>query len=273
MWKPKLNRHFIFILIWNAVFHSLTLSILLYWALTSTRVTELNRMSTMNQFWSENQILFAALGSVAATLFFKDQWIDLWKQIKTGKKSFFFNFIRGSIFGLILILSLILKHQYEFLGFSVQLNLNFLTSYTWIFRSTLILLLILSNEFLVRVVLKASRLTELATFLYLYWIWFNPNPAELITLSLLYGLFTHFWSASGFLSGLFIMTHAVFGLPFFENEFLGLLQLKLLNNEDGFYQNRYLQLTLVFLLFGFKLIPKLISNRKSIYFLKGNHPS
>ncbi len=262
MWKPKLNRHFIFILIWNAIFHSLTLSILLYWSLTSTRVPELSRMSTMNQFWSENQILFASLCSLGSAFFFKDHLRELWKQYKLGKVSFFYNFLRGTFFGLILMMGLILNHRYDYLGFSVQLNLNFLASYAWVFRSFLILILVLTNEFLVRVVLNGTWVTGLATFLYLYWIWFNPTLPELFTLSILFALFNHFWSASGFLSALFILTHAVFGLAFFENEFLGLLQLKLIKGEDSFYENHYLQITLVSLLVAFKLIPRLVSRMK-----------
>jgi hypothetical protein len=223
-------------------------------------------MSTLNQFWTENQLLFATLCSVAATFFFKDQLWQTLHRFKASQKYFFANFSRGLLFGLILILGLIFNRRYEFLGFAVQLNLNFLTSYAWIFRAFLILALVASNEFLVRVVTESTFDREappaltfsirLLTELAVYWIWFNPSPSECFTLLLLFSLFSHFWSATGFLSGLFIMTHAVFSLPFFENEFLGLFQLKLLKNDDRFYQNPYLQLTLVILLVAFKLIPQ-----------------
>jgi hypothetical protein len=277
MLKPNLNRHFakilpalkisFFLIVWNAVFHSLTLSILLYWSLTSNRVPELSRMSTLNQFWTENQILFAMMCSVSGTLFFKDQLFRFLRSFAIANRVFYLNFLRGTLFAIAMIVSLILTHRYDFLGFSAQLDLNFLSSYAWIIRAVLVLLFVISSEFLTRVVMHSelvenpSNLTrsilETATHLTIYWIWFNPTPSELLTLTLIFLLFSGAWSASGFISALFIMTHAVFGLPFFENEFVGLLQLKSplasMRGEDTFLQNPYLQLTLVILFVIFRI--------------------
>jgi hypothetical protein len=276
MSKPNLNRLFakvfpalkvsFFLIVWNAVFHSLTLSILLYWSLTSNRVPEASRMGTLNQFWTENQILFAMICSVSGTFFFKDQLFRFLRSYSSGKRMFLINFLRGACFAVAMIVGLILIHRYEFLGFSAQLNLNFLSSYAWIFRAILILLFVISSEFLTRIVLhsevvdapsnRTRAVLETVTHLSIYWIWFSPSTPELVTLTLIFLLFSAAWSASGFISALFIMTHAVFGLPFFENEFVGLLQLKApinLNNEDTFLQNPYLQITLLILLIVFRL--------------------
>ena len=277
MLKPNLNRHFtkilpalkvsLFLIIWNAVFHSLTLSILVYWSLTSNRVPEMSRMSTLNQFWTENQILFAMMCAVAGTFFFKDQLIRFVRSYSVARKIFWMNFLRGAFFALAMVISLIITHRYEFLGFSAQLNLNFLSSYAWIFRAILVFLFVMSSEFLTRVVMHSElvespanltrSILETLTHLAIYSIWFSPSLPELFTLTLIFLLFSGAWTAGGFISALFIMTHAVFGLPFFENEFVGLLQLKAplnsIRSEDSFLQNPYLQLTLIILFIIFRI--------------------
>jgi hypothetical protein len=265
MWKANLNRHFqkllpalkvsIFMVLWNALFHSFTLSILLFWTLTSNRVSELNRMGTLNQFLSENQILFAALASFSALAFFRTSLHELWQSRRLGLPELGKSFIRGAGFGAALILALILNREYEFLGFSTQLNLNFLAAYAWILRSVLIFFFVFSTEFLVRVILheelsevKYRLLVENLNLLLIYWIWFSPKPGEALTLILLFGLFPSFWASTGFLSAFFILIHAIFGLNFFENESLGVLQLKLTHSEETLLQNGHLQALLFILL-------------------------
>jgi hypothetical protein len=87
------------------------------------------------------------------------------------------------------------------------------------------------------------------TLLALYWIWFNPKFSELITLLFLFSIFSNVWSSIGFLSALFILVHAICGLNFFENEFAGVVQFKVLNlNEESFFQNHTLQAVLIVIL-------------------------
>ncbi len=245
MWKPNLNRHFTisaFLILWNGLFHSLTLSILVYWSHTSLRVPELGRMSTLNQFWTENQILFATLSTCAMAVFLKDQLTPLLFHTREGIAKFGNHFAKGAAFSILLILGLTLSKHYEFLGFTAQLSLNFLTAYAWILRAFLILLFIISTESVVRVALRtagASFVSEILTQLAIYWIWFNPSLRDLASLTLIFLLYRSFWAASGFLSGLMIMSHAVFGLPLFENEFVGIFQLKTLYGDQSFLQNSY----------------------------------
>jgi hypothetical protein len=265
MWNLNLNRHFakflavlkipLFLLIWNGILHALTLSILVYWSLTSTRVPELNRMSTMNQFWAENQILFATLSCVAISFFFQDRLLKLWRERNLA--AFSVNFLRGALLAVVLVAGLVISKKFEFLGFSAQLNLNFLTSYAWVLRAILVFLFVLSTEFLIRIVLREELQREVSTrvrfaietfcFVALYWIWFSPTLTEVFSLLMLYTLFLNFWSSSGFLSALFVFTHAVFGLPFFENEFVGILQVKSSRFEEHFLQNPQLVLVLMIL--------------------------
>ena len=153
------------------------------------------------------------------------------------------------------MVALLLNHEYEFLGFTTQLNLNFLSSYAWILRSFLIFIFVFSTEFLVRVVLKqelknayGAFLVETLTLLLLYWIWFEPKIGELFTLILLFSTFSSFWTSTGFMSSFFILIHAIFGLNFFENEFVGILQFKALKSEENFLQNPHLQATFLVLL-------------------------
>ena len=265
MWKANLNRHFTkiwpalkisgFLVLWNALFHSFTLSILLYWSLTSHQVSSLNRMSTLNQFLSENQILFAALSSVSALIFFRDQVSEVWDERRIYFSQFLRAWMRGLGFGLVMIVALIFNHSYEFLGFSTQLNLNFLASYAWILRAILIFIFVLSTEFLTQVVILQEMKDEEhrywiqnGTLLLFYWIWFNPNFSETLTLLLIFSIFSSFWSSIGFISAFFILVHAVFGLNFFENEFAGILQLKVMKPDDSFFQNHTLQAMLLILL-------------------------
>ena len=276
MWKPNLNRHFAkilpalkistFLILWNGLFHSLTLSILIYWSSTSSRVPDMNRMTTLNQFLTENQILFATLCSVGGALFFRDQFLSLFVEWRAGLRSFGINFARGALFAVSMMGALILNHRYEFLGFSAQASLNFLSSYAWLFRALLLLLFVVSSELVIRVVLRREwddekwNLTgyglETITHLIIYWIWFTPTFRELGALTLLFLLFQGFWSASGFISALFITTHAIFGLPFFENEFTGVIQLKPVlettRAEETFLQNSYVWATLLVLVIALR---------------------
>ena len=266
MWKANLNRHFAkisralkisaFLLLWNIFFHSFTLSILLYWSLTSSRIPALYRMATLNQFLSENQILFAALSSLAALFFFQDVLHEAWADRRRVITEFSRAWLRAFSFGLAFLAALTISHQYQFLGFSTQLNLNFLASYAWILRAFLIFIFVASTELLTRVVLKGTLvggtsrfLIQNVTLLAIYWIWFNPKPSELLSLILLFSLFSSVWSAIGFLSALFILVHAICGLNFFENEFAGIVQFKILNpNEESFFQNHTLQAVLLLML-------------------------
>ncbi len=265
MWKANLNRHFRkllpalkvsgFLIFWNALFHSFTLSILLFWTLTSHQVSTLNRMSTLNQFLSENQILFAALSCLSALLFFRAPLRELWGSRITGFPDLTRAFLRGLGFGSVMVIALILNHEYEFLGFSTQLNLNFLAAYAWIFRALLIFVFVFSTEFLVRVIIhhelvevRYRIVLETLTLLLIYWIWFSPKFSEMVTLILLFGIFGSFWSSLGFISAFFILVHAIFGLNFFENESSGILQLKLSHSEETLFQNGHLQIMLFILL-------------------------
>ncbi len=289
MSKLKLNQHFLkmfpalkvffFLLVWNGVFHGLALSVLLYWSLTSSKVPALNRMATLNQFWMENQVLFAALASLAGSLFFKNQMVGLVQQFRSHRamvlQTLLYQTLRGMICPLLVILCLIFSHRYEFLGFSVQLNLNFLTSYSWILRAILLLVLVASNEFLVKAVLYAafpSDLPKTLRFFFqtvaqisIYAIWFDPSVLECVTLFLLLNIAAEFWSATAFVASFFIMTHTVFSLPFFENDFQGVFQLKAARPDSFFLEDRYLQATLFILLIAFRLIPRysqIIQSRK-----------
>ncbi|MBU6154910.1 MAG: hypothetical protein KGP28_11455 [Bdellovibrionales bacterium] len=265
MWKAKLNRHFakltpafkisIFLIFWNGLFHSFTLAILLLWSLTSNRVSALNRMTTLNQFLSENKILFATLSSLSALVFFKDTVSELWRSRRSGFPEWLKASLRGFGFGALMIAALILNHDYDFLGLSTQVNLNFLASYAWIFRAALILGFIFSTEFLVRVILRRELHTprsqlvlENLTLLGIYAIWFSPKPGEVLTLVLFFLFSRSFWSSSGFLSAFFVLTHAILGLHFFENETVGIFQLKSNQPETSLLQNSHLRIMLILLL-------------------------
>jgi hypothetical protein len=265
MWKANLNRHFAklapslkisaFLILWSGLFHAFTLAILLFWSLTSNPTPGLNRMTTLNQFLSENQILFAAISSLAALMFFQDPLLDVWNARRVGLPAFLRSALRGAGFAGVMITALILNHDFEFLGLSTQVNLNFLAAYAWVFRSFLIFGFIGSTEFLVRVVVhrEAERglprtLLETGTLLAIYSIWFAPKPSELVTLTLLFLVFNSFWSSTGFLAAFFILIHAVLGLNFFENETTGLLQLRSIRSEETLLQNPNLQAMLGILL-------------------------
>ena len=266
MWMVNLNRHFAkiskglkistFLFLWNSLFHSFTLSILLYWSMTSTQIPALFRMTSLNQFLSENQIFFATLSSLSALFFFKNAFLEIWQLRSELFPEFSRSCLRGFGFGGLMLWFLTLGHHYQYLGFSSQLDLNFLTSYAWILRTLLLFLFVTSTELLVRVVLKntlplgiLSILIQNFTLILIYWIWFNPKPTEQITLLLLFALFSSPAASIGFLSALFILVHAICGLNFFENEFVGLLQFKILApNEESFFQNFTLQIVLGILL-------------------------
>jgi len=111
---------------------------------------------------------------------------------------------------------------------------------------------VISIEFLTRQVYRGPTALRILTQLGIYWIWFFPSRAELISISMISLLFTQFWAAAGFSSALFILSHAVFGLGFFENEFSGILQIRSLRSDETFLQNPYLQVLLFLLLILFR---------------------
>jgi hypothetical protein len=163
--------------------------------------------------------------------------------------------LRGMGFGSVMMVALILNRDYDFLGFSTQVNLNFLAAYAWIFRSMLIFFFVFSTEFLVRQILhrelssvRSPLILENLTLITLYWIWFSPKPGEVLTLGLLFLIFNSFWSSAGFLSAFFILIHAILGLNFFENETVGIFQLKGNRLEESLLQNGHLQVMLIILL-------------------------
>jgi hypothetical protein len=265
MWKANLNRHFAkllpafriaaFLILWSGLFHAFTLAILLLWSLTSNRVPDPHRMTILNQFLSENQILFAALGAVSALPFFKDPLIALWRERRAGLPLLVRSALRGLGFGAVMIIALVLNGDYEFLGLSSQVKLNFLADYAWILRSALIFVFVFSTEFLVRRIVHREigpgilrTVLENLMLLALYGVWFSPEPSELPTLFLLFSIFGSFWSSTGFLSAFFILMHAVLGLDFFENETAGLLQLEPGRSDGNLLQNGHLRTMLVILL-------------------------
>lgn len=265
MWKANLNRHFAkllpafriaaFLILWSGLFHAFTLAILLLWSLTSNRVPDPHRMTTLNQFLSENQILFAALGAGSALPFFKDPLIALWRDRRAGFPLLARSALRGLGFGAVMITALILNGDYEFLGLSSQVKLNFLADYAWILRSVLIFVFVFSTEFLVRLIVHRElepgvprTVLENLMLLVLYEVWFSPKPAELLTLFLLFSIFGSFWSSTGFLAAFFVMMHAVLGLDFFENQTAGLLQLEPGRSDENLLQNGHLQTMLAILL-------------------------
>jgi hypothetical protein len=279
MWKANLNRHFrktlpalrvpCFLILWNAIFHAFTLSILLFWTLTSRSIPVLQRMSTLNQFLSENQMLFAALASCSALFFFKPPVQEAWSERRIGFQRFLRGFLRGLGFGSAAVIALSLKGEFSFLGLSAQLNLNFLAAYTWIFRSILILALVISAEFLVRVVVRGElrnlpgrNTIEILTLVLIYWAWFAPGLPELLTLVLAFSVFPDFWSSSGFVSAFFALIHAVCGLDFFENQGAGILQFKPADSALPILENPYLQAMLFLLIASSRYVS--MRNRKEI---------
>lgn len=266
MWKQNLNRQFsklrpalkisAFLMLWNGIFHGLTMSILLYWSLSSARVPELARITTLNQFWAENQILFAALCGLTGSLFFRNQISELFSEVTADRAEGFrwlgIHAVRGFGFALVMVIALVLRHRYQFLGLSTQLNLNFLSSYAWILRSILIFTFILTTEFMTRRVLNGPTWIRVLTQITIFWIWFYPSWSEIFSLIVLSLLFNNFWASTGFLTAIFVVTHAIFGVPFFENEFSGIFQIRSLRAEETFLQNPYVQVTLVALLVTFR---------------------
>jgi hypothetical protein len=262
MWKHNLTRQLsklwphlrisAFILVWIGLFHSLTLNLLVYWSLTSSQVPELARITTLNQFWAENQILFAALCGLSGSFFFKGQLQRLFQERQEGVRWLLIHALRGFLFTCVILTALIVRGRYEFLGLSTQLNLNFLSSYAWFFRAVLLFLFVFSTEFLTRRVLQGPVWLRVTTQVLIYWIWFFPSWGELLSIGLLSLLFSSFWAATGFTAAIFISSHAWFGLPFFENEFSGILQIKYLKADETLLQNPYLQITLLVLLFVFR---------------------
>ena len=211
------------------------------------------------------------MSSLSALFFFQDALIGPWNDRRLILPGFFRAWARGIGFGLLFLGALTISHQYQFLVFSTQLDLNFLASYAWILRAVLIFIFVASTELLARLILKntlpggyTSIIIQNLTLLAFYWIWFNPKLSEVFTLLLLFSFFANnAWTSIGFLSSLFILIHSVCGLNFFENEFAGLVQFKILNpNEESFFQNETLQATLVVLLLFFGYV-KLKSRKES----------
>lgn len=283
MFKSNLNRQIIalfkmsaFGLIWNILFHSVALTVLVYWAFNSGSGIETDHSQQFNQFWSDYHLFFAITCQLGLILFFKDEIKVFLKRLVQPGRSFFEYYLRGTFLVALMAVGLVLSKQYEFLGFTSQAHLSFLSSissYSWLLRTGLIFILIFSIQAFIHAVVHRrlpptrnawiKRAVSTLTFLGILWVWFKLSPLETLTLALLISWFDDFWESTGFLFGIFAWAHAGLSLKWMGMEFSGLLQLEpiaqtIQNIEQPFLEIPAIQGAIFILWIGFKLYRKRI---------------
>ncbi len=254
MWKAKLNQHFakFAFLLWNLLFHSLWLSALFY----------LSGGTNFNAIWAENQILFATLSIALYAFIFRDEWGTKMRDFSPLQNLITLGFIQAAVLVIFGMLQGILVNNIEFLGFSSQLGVNFLSSYSWILRS--ILLFILSFALNATTKSLNPHWMGLPLQLFFFWIWFQPTTMDYCFIILFYVMNSSFLFSTGLMAGVFIMTHAVFGSTLMGAEFSGLLQFKWVETENSLLHSPAIILGLFFIIATNKLKTFLKRRKESL---------
>lgn len=253
MWKAKLNQHFakFAFLVWNLVFHSLWLSALFF-------------ISSGNHFisiWSENQLLFATLSISLFAFIFRDEWFHKFRDSALSKNLFFRGLLLAFASVLLTTVGSVLLDQNEFLGFSSQIGVNFLSSYAWLLRS--FLMVALSLSLVVTTQVLSPHWSGVLLQYFFFWIWFQPGFADYLLITVLYMLSSSIPFSVGLMGGILIMTHAVFGSPLMGSEFSGLFQIKWQPAGSSLLHHPALILGLFFTFVVNKLRPTLKSRKES----------
>lgn len=243
MWKAKLNQHFakFAFLLWNLIFHSLWLSALFY----------LSGGSNFNLLWAENQILFATLSIGLFAFIFRDEWSYKLREYGQVRNLIALGLLQAFVVVLFAVFLGILSNEIEFLGLSSQLGMNFLSSYSWVLRS--ILLLVLSFALNATTKSLTPHWMGLPLQLFFFWIWFQPTFADFCFITVFYIMNTSFLFSLGLMGGIFVMTHAVFGSTLMGSEFSGLFQFKWQETENSLLHSPALILGLFFIFAANKL--------------------
>jgi len=251
MWKAKLNQHFakIAFLLWNLIFHSLWLSALFF----------LSNGSNFNSIWTENQVLIATLSIGLFTFIDREDWLIRLRDTSQAQKLLSLGALQALIVISLITVQSIFFGKIEFLGLSSQVGLNFLSSYSWLLRSILLLAL----SFAINATTKNIKpyWTGLPLQCFFFWIWFQPGWQDLLIITGIYILNSSILFSTGLMAGIFILTHAVLGSSFMGSEFSGLLQFKWIQDEGSLLHNPALILGLFFLYFVNKL-GTIYKNRK-----------
>jgi len=243
MWKAKLNQHFakFAFLLWNLIFHSLWLSALFY----------LSSADSFNALWAENQILFATLSISLFAFVFRDEWSNKLREPTHARNLVLFGFAQALVVVAFATFEAILSKKIEFLGFSSQLGVNFLSSYSWVLRAFLLFVLSFSLNGITKNL--SPHWAGLILQCFFFWIWFQPTIVDFTFITLFYFMNSSFLFSTGLMAGIFIMTHAVFGSSLMGSEFSGLLQFKWLQDEGSLLHSPTLILGLFFIFFANKL--------------------
>ncbi len=253
MWKAKLNQHFakFAFLLWNLLFHSLWLSALFY----------LSNGSNFNSLWVENQILFATLSIGLFAFIFRDEWGQKLRDLAPARQLIIMGFTQAMIVVIFATIHGVLSKNIEFLGFSSQLGMNFLSSYSWILRS--VLLLILSFALNATTKNLTPHWMGLPLQYFFFWIWFQPTFLDFCFITVFYLMNSSIIFSTGLLGGILIMTHAVFGSALMGSEFSGLFQFKWLQEDNSLLHSPALILGLFFIFSANKLKMFLIRRKES----------
>jgi hypothetical protein len=243
MWKAKLNQHFakFAFLLWNLTFHSLWLSALFF----------LSSGNNFNSLWAENQIFFSTLSIGLFAFIFRDEWSNKLKDLGQARSLFILGFLQALVVVVFAVILGVLSKNIEFLGFSSQLGVNFLSSYSWVLRS--IFLLILTFALNATTKTLSPHWVGLPLQLFFFWTWFQPTLLDWCFITLFYAMNTSLLFSTGLMGGFFIMTHAVFGSTLMGSEFSGLFQFKWIQDDTSLLHSPALILGLFFILSANKL--------------------
>jgi hypothetical protein len=253
MWKAKLNQHFakFAFLLWNLIFHSLWLSALFY----------LSRGTNFNLLWAENQILFATLSIGLYAFIFRDEWTARMRDAGQARNLILFGLLQAFVVVIFAAILGVISKELEFLGLSSQLGMNFLSSYSWVLRSILILILTFALNATTKTL--SPHWMGLPLQIFFFWIWFQPNFTDYCFITIFYMMNTSFLFSVGLMSGIFVMTHAVFGSALMGSEFSGLFQFKWPETENSLLHSPALILGLFFIFATNKLKTHLKRRKES----------
>lgn len=242
-----MKRGFVFLttlFLWNSAFKLLFLTLVTYFMMRSG-----STFQEISDTAATNQILMVGLSLLLFTIVFSQPNPLLTfsrSEIVTAvefERGFYPQFLRGSVVACFLIFVFLLSGFYKYVGFFIQTDAPGWVIASFIFRVMSILVMVYLEEFLFRqkflTLIKESlhplrSILMTALFFALFKSFqFHLGFTQMFTLVLvgfalsLRAYFEHeFSSGAGLWCGFLVVTHCVFSLPVFGNEFQGALLLK-----------------------------------------------
>ncbi len=208
-------KNLIFNLIWNAILHALTLSVLLFWSNQQPEGTPFSQLQKLNSGWAQHRFLFALIPQVLGLFIFRDRILNAFHPLIPSLKTLLASGLRGLLVAL-LFSFYFLRQDIESSQQAIMTKLFFQDGGVWILNTLEIIAFIAVSEFLLRVPPKLPLLLAQGVVRALiYVLWLEAKLPECLVLVLFSIALPSFLESIGFLSLFFGTAGPLFGIALF----------------------------------------------------------